>query len=629
MSERKIAYPWRARLGQLIESGQTRSVVLSGDVNDLFYVEPDETHPNGRYINLTEHLATEWGCLPGNILVILKVDGTIQFLSGKRHTRDLTDEELIARAWASSGAEETRRAAVIERLTRPHATDRPEPGPTFATLLRDAQGKPAEAISLLQELCRLSRESEYGDPLFNFRLLILVTNADLLLPDGQIHTLGAAYQNRILEMYEWFADPEFGKGKDVVILVSESKSQINHRITRLPQMLTCEITLPTLDERRHFIEWFERTHVKDGGTLNLWGTKDDLAFMTGALDLHAVRQILLEAAHAKRAVEPKDVVARVQEFIKRILGAGDEGSDVVKFKRPTHTLKDLVGLTKAERAHLQELVRRYQSSGKDALSNTIVTGPIGSGKTYRFEALATLLGMVVLELKAIRSKWFGATDIILERLRRVLEALPKVMLFLDEADTQMGGVGADTHETERRLTGTLQQWMSDSVFKGRVVWLQLTARPHLLSADIRRKGRGGNLIYPVFDPRGDALDDVIGWMLEPSMRRVPKRDTRFFEKVRAVTTGWSMGDLSHMRDELIAEAKEGKLTDKQALERILDELPGDIAEVRRYQELMALLNCTRVSLIDPCYLEGNETVTPKLRMKWRLEARTLEAMGIS
>ncbi len=56
-------------------------------------------------------------------------------------------------------------------------------------------------------------------------------------------------------------------------------------------------------------------------------------------------------------------------------------------------------------------------------------------------------------LKNIRSQWFGQTDVIFERLRRVLEALEKVVIFVDEADTQFGGVGEGAHETERRLTG--------------------------------------------------------------------------------------------------------------------------------------------------------------------------------
>ena len=97
---------------------------------------------------------------------------------------------------------------------------------------------------------------------------------------------------------------------------------------------------------------------------------------------------------------------------------------------------------------------------------------------------------------------------IFERLRRVLEALEKVVIFVDEADTQFGGVGAETHSTERRLTGKIQAMMSDPRLRGRVIWLLMTARIHLLSPDIRRPGRVGDLIIPVLDPEGNIL--VVG-----------------------------------------------------------------------------------------------------------------------
>ena len=74
------------------------------------------------------------------------------------------------------------------------------------------------------------------------------------------------------------------------------------------------------------------------------------------------------------------------------------------------------------------------------------------------------------------------------------DALSKVIIFVDEADTQFGGVGSDTHETERRLTGKLQAMMSDTALRGRVALLLVTARIHQLSPDIRRPGRVGDLI---------------------------------------------------------------------------------------------------------------------------------------
>ena len=147
-----------------------------------------------------------------------------------------------------------------------------------------------------------------------------------------------------------------------------------------------------------------------------------------------------------------------------------------------------------------------------------MAGPIGAGKTFIFEAVAAELDMPVLVLKNIRSQWFGQTDVILERLRRVLESLDRVVIFVDEADTQFGGVGPDAHSTERRLTGKIQAMMSDPKLLGKVYWLLMTARIHLLSPDIRRPGRVGDLIIPVLDPPTDEdRDEFVRWMLKPAL----------------------------------------------------------------------------------------------------------------
>jgi len=130
--------------------------------------------------------------------------------------------------------------------------------------------------------------------------------------------------------------------------------------------------------------------------------------------------------------------------------------------------------------------------------------------------------MPVLVLKNIRSQWFGQTDVIFERLRRVLEALEKVLIFVDEADTQFGGVGEGAHETERRLTGKIQAMMSDPRLRGKVIWLLMTARIHLLSPDIRRPGRVGDLIIPVLDPVGEDRLEFIRWMLKPTGISTPE-----------------------------------------------------------------------------------------------------------
>src|SRR6185436_17240153 len=180
----------------------------------------------------------------------------------------------------------------------------------------------------------------------------------------------------------------------------------------------------------------------------------------------------------------------------------------------THSFNDIVGFKRLKEFLKTELLPRMAANGSEAIAGAAVCGPIGGGKTFIFEALAAELDMVVLVLKNIRSQWFGQTDVIFERLRRVLNALAKVLIFIDEADTQFGGVGADTHETERRLTGKLQAMMSDPQLRGRVIWLLVTARIHLLSPDLRRPGRVGDLIIPTLDPEGVDRDAFVAWTVK-------------------------------------------------------------------------------------------------------------------
>src|SRR5690606_29874921 len=98
----------------------------------------------------------------------------------------------------------------------------------------------------------------------------------------------------------------------------------------------------------------------------------------------------------------------------------------------------------------------------------------------------------------------------------LLSALGRVVILVDEADTQFGGVGEGVHETERRLTGKIQAMMADPALRGRVMWLLLTARIDKLSPDIRRPGRAGDLILPVLDPEGMDRGEFIRWALTGS-----------------------------------------------------------------------------------------------------------------
>ena len=493
----------------------------------------------------------------------------------------------------------------------------------FSASVADLVGKPTVALEFLRQLTLCSRSRRPGgSPFLREDLLILVEAADLLLPtgDGDISRLNPADRHRIGVVEDWFADPGFTHGDDTVVLLAGSAAGIHPRVSALPAVRTVHVAAPDRATRASFIEHQQALREAAGkAPAPLPGGAGALADRAAGLSLHALRELLLTAAHAGEAPDAAAVSAAVERFLEKKLGEG-----VVGFSKPEHRLDDVLGNARLKAFLQDELLPRFRSTGADALPGAAVAGPIGGGKTFIFEAVAAELGLPVLVLKNIRSQWFGQTDALFEKLRSVLVSLGKVVIFVDEADTQFGGVGGDSHATERRLTGKVQQMMSDPALRGKVIWLLMTARIERLSADIRRPGRVGDLILPVLDPEPGSPDaaEFLRWTVRPALGGDVADDD--LAAVSAALGPTSAAQFGALRSRLKAEAvRAGHPLDLEAVVAVVhDQLPADIAAQRRHQTLQALLNTTRRSLLpDP-------TVTEDDRAAWAAEAELLRRSGV-
>ena len=591
--------------GRILNSGQTRTLLLTGNLSDLFRFEREG---DAEYLSLVPYLLEHWA-VPGKLLVVYELNGPIRFL------RD-GDRDRLRDAWLRwrTGLDADRLA--IERMLAGPAFEREveDLASAFDANLRRAIGNPTAAFEMLRQLCLCSRFAPDGQASLEDDLLILIEGADWALPAGAVGTLSEADRRRVAICTDWFSDPGFVEARDAVVLLSESRSLLNDRIASLPQVLEVEVPAPDLAARRAFIEDFQAEHRAE---TSLFEDATALSELTAGLSLHALAQLLKGAAYAGEPLGREAVVAKVEAYIQSQLG-----EDVVEFKSPAHDLDDVIGFTQLKAFLRRELIPRFQASGPEALPGAAVAGPIGGGKTFLFEAVANELGLVVLVLKNLRSQWFGQTDVIFERLRRVLSALSKVVIFVDEADTQFGGVGPEGHATERRLTGKIQAMMSDPALRGRVIWLLMTARIHLLSPDIRRPGRVGDLILPVLDPEGDDRMAFLRWVVEEVVGETVADDV--LSELDEHTEGYSAAAFASLRSQLRAEKvlSGGTLTLERVRAVVKDLIAAPIQETRRYQTLQAKLNCTRRSLLpDP-------EVGDAERAAWADEIRALEARGI-
>ncbi|MBN1974247.1 MAG: ATP-binding protein [Sedimentisphaerales bacterium] len=596
------------KLGRTLNAGQSKIVALTGNILDLFFSEKEND-----YVPIKNFLLSNWNIPEMNkwfILAVYELNKPVEFLNDK-------DRDDIKKAWVQVHTRYETDPA-IARVVRPFSVEKAEKQAeeNFESDLRQTAENSIFALEFLRQLCLVSRVKVDGKQILNRDLIILVEGADLLIPQGDASRLSETDRRKIAICRDWFCDPEFMNGRDSVIFIAESRSRLNEEVSHLPQLLEVEIPSPDEGQRDSFISWFIKKQPEDTKTkFREGGSMQELAGLTAGLSIHALMQLLKEKSYSGERIEESDIIIKVSDYIVSQLG----GEDVVEFYRPKHKLSDVVGNVKLVKFLKEKFIPRIKLK-EGCISGAIVCGPIGSGKTFIFEAVAADLGIPVLVLKNLRSKWFGETDVIFERLRRCLESLGKALIFVDEADTQFGGVSQDVHETERRLTGKIQAMMSNPVLKGKIVWLLMTARISQLSPDIRRPGRCGDFIIPVLDPVGEDLKAFISFVLKPVMKNISEQ---FLSEIARLTEGYYAASFACLKDDLISykiSQKGRELSENEIKEIILDRILNKGGKARRMQELNALLNCSHRSLL-PCA----EDVELSIK-KWEEELKRLESL---
>src|SRR5882724_6943142 len=94
-------------------------------------------------------------------------------------------------------------------------------------------------------------------------------------------------------------------------------------------------------------------------------------------------------------------------------------------------------------------------------------------------------------MKNFRDKWVGSSEGNLEKIFRLIHALGRCYVFIDEADQALGrrdsasgdsGVGG-------RIYSMLAEEIGGSTNRGSVIWILASSRPDLIEVDLKRPGR--------------------------------------------------------------------------------------------------------------------------------------------
>jgi len=420
---------------------------------------------------------------------------------------------------------------------------------------------------------------------------LLLPFAETLVPAGDAGFRTPEDRTVLVYLRKWSQDPVLLAKNIVIVLVTESLSELDPKLIRSHATQEIEIVRPDGAERLTYLqavrspEWYAKMSEL---------TSERLAELTAGMTRVQVGQ-LLDGAEADGEVLTR---ARVRQAKKEVIES--EGLGLLEYVEPRFDLSMVAGMP-AVKDRLRRAARAIARGNPAAVPmGYLICGPVGSAKTFLVECFANEIGFPCVKLKNFRSMWVGSTESNLERILKILAALTPVGVVIDEADAALGNRDQQGDSgTQNRVFAQIASFMGDTQYRGRILWFLITARPDLLPIDLKRQGRAEEHI-PLFYPETVAeYDEIYAVMLKKLGLKTA------VAKLSEVATedqflGLSGSDLEAVlvRATLEAEAAgSAELTPEHLKKALGDFIPPANSREREMQILCAVLESTSRELL--------------------------------
>ena len=280
----------------------------------------------------------------------------------------------------------------------------------------------------------------------------------------------------------WSSDSPFCDLPFVSLLIADNLNDVEPLIASTAQAVRTRVPLPDAPVLEQALAILRKQSPKAfAADANL----PQIAGMLAGVTVSSLDSLTRLRHHENQPLADADLAKLKKELVER------DSAGLVEFIEPKRTLEDYHG-QEALKAWLRQDIALWRAGDLKALPmGYLLCGPVGTGKTFLVECLAGEAGVPVVKLKNFRDRWVGSSEGNLEKIFRLIRALGRCMVFIDEADQTLGkrDSGANDSGLSGRIYSMIAQEMSDSGNRGRVLWLLASSRPDLIEVDLKRPGR--------------------------------------------------------------------------------------------------------------------------------------------
>jgi AAA+ superfamily predicted ATPase len=565
--------PWAAQLADLYFSGTTAAFLLHGNTYDFFRIGEDD---RSRYGVLAEFLAEQ---IFGRWSLVLHYD-------------------LGRGLRAFAGRDEARLKEMVALANR---------------RIGDLSSLPKEPAAVFGALDRFIRHNIMADSDDRLSAALIMEQASYVFPSGEPGRLSLQSSSQLVTMMNWAMSPHVKRLNMAFVLVDEKLADVSARLAGNPHIATIDVPLPEEAERRRFIETASLESSTPFDRVSDFKAPE-LAKLTAGIGLTDLNVLIQTAREGGRRLD----AGMFRGLKKRLLERQCRG--LLEFIEPKWTLDIVVG-HEAAKARLREDAALLKRGALDSLPmGYLFCGPVGTGKSFLAQCTSGEIGVPCVMLKNFRSKYVGETEGNLERVLSVLRAMGPVVVVVDEADAALGSRESEGDSgTSGRVFGMIAEQMGDTRYRGRIIWMLLTARPDLLPIDLKRQGRA-EVHIPLFYPTDEheirqmfvILAKKLGSKLQAEdVPAIPQRGHLSGADIEGmVGRAWRASLLAgqdHVTKEALADVVAQFMPSTQGLEREL-------------QETAAIIECTDRQFLPPSIIEKMETAGGRDKMQARLTA---------
>ena len=329
------------------------------------------------------------------------------------------------------------------------------------------------------------------------RVAVIIDYVQYLLPRSEVAYTSAESVETLIRIMDWASDPNINNAYVTTCLIAENLNDLNQQLVENQRSAKIQIGLPGSVEVLNFVK-AATSEIKDFSAL-CDIDRESLAQKLEGLSCIDVQNLIERAIKNNRRISMDYLRDVKKEMIEK------SANGRITFVESTRTLDDVAAHTEAKKWMRQDASLMKRGRTKALPMGYLITGRIGTGKTYLVECFAGEAGVPCVELKNFRDKGVGATEGNLEAIFKILHAMGQVIVFIDEADQVAGkrDSGSGDSGVSGRIYAMLAREMADTRNRGRIFWIFATSRPDLLEIDLKRVGRL-DVHIPLFAPQTTA-----------------------------------------------------------------------------------------------------------------------------